>query len=545
MSRIFEKEIQYKFKSLKKCVLGFLSFTFYLFLLTSCSSEPTNLRTLAPNETLIYLETTDLGATLESLTENKTFKEFAQNAKNFSVVRGVQVTVAVTGFESSEKQLTGENSILNFKPRFAAIAETNLWSWQTRSFAEDVLGNFVNETYGGEVNLEVAGKDGGDWFEWTSTDGRKVFAFVQNSLIFFSNDKETIEKCLAVKRGESDNLMKNEAFRRAYDANAENKLAFGYVSNEGIAQIANIAGVSSAIEATESEEGRNFISRILPQLVRNTTKEIVWTASKAEHGIEDKYSVLLDPKFSAVFRETLAVSTQSQANLAEFLPSDIFSATKYNLKNLLIAWRSLLLVTKESTDALSGNFLQQVSGSLLSPYGVSDAEIFLTSIDSEILTAQFDGEGEKNAVIVSFNDAENLKKSLGEIVDFKVPPERTEIAEIWSSKDKQISAAFVGNILVLGNAESILKCLQAKQNGQNFTKNANFKQFSETKTTTVTFGKSIDSAEKIVEVLGDLKQENKGSETSYLTQTGFNDKGIERRTVSDFGFIGIILEQLE
>ncbi len=530
-------------EKLKKLYL--LPFTFYLLFLFSCSSEPTNLRSLAPNETLIYLETKDLGATLESLTENKTFKDLAQNAKDFSVVRGVQIAVAVTGFESSEKQLTSENSVLNFKPRFVAIAETNLWNWQTRTFAEEVLGNFVNETYGGEVKLEITGKDGGEWFEWTSPDGRKVFAFVHKSRIFFSNDKETIEKCLAVMRGEVENLMKNENLRRAFDANSENKLAFGYVSSEGVAQIANIAGVSAAIEASESDDGRNFIARVLPQILRTTTREIVWTANKTEQGIEDKFVVSLDPKFSSVFKETLATSTQNQANLAEFLPSDIFSATEYNLKNPLIAWRSLLLVTKETTDALSGSFLQEFSGSLLSSYGVSDAETFLTSIDSEILTAQFDGEGEKSVTIVSIKDAENVKKSLAEIIDFKSQPEKTANSEIWTSKDKQFSAAYSGNVLILGNAESVLKCLQAKQNGENFTKSANFKQFSEIRAAAVTFGKELDSAEKIIEVLGNLKQENKGSETSFLTQTSFNDKGIERRTVSDFGFIGIILEQIE
>jgi hypothetical protein len=517
----------------------------WLIFLFACSSAPTDLRSFAPNETLIYLETKDLSITLETLTQNETFKNLAQNSKDFSVVKNVQVAVAVTGFETSEKQLTGENSALNFKPRFVAVADTHLWSWQTRAFAEEILGNFVNETYGGEVNLEVTGKDGGDWYEWTAQDGRKVFAFVEGSLVFFSNDQAAIEKSLAVKKGEGESLMKNENLRRAYDSNAENKLAFGYVSPEGIAQIANIAGVSAAIEASESNDGRNFISRVLPQILRNTTKEIVWTATKNEQGIEDKFAVSLDSKFSTVFKETLAPSSQNQTNLPEFLPSDIFSATKYNLKNPLIAWRSLLLVTKETTDAVSGNFLQQFSGSLLSSYGISDAEMFLSSIDSESFTAQFDAEGEKSVTIVSVKDAENIKKSLSEIIDFKTSAEKTENAEIWHSKDKQISAAFAGNILILGNAESVLKCLQAKLSGQNFTNNPTFGKFSETKATATTFGKNLDSAEKIVGILGNLKEGNKGSATTFLTQTEFTERGIERKTVSDFGFIGTILEQLE
>ncbi len=346
------------------------------FLLVSCSSEPTNLKALAPNETLIYLETHDLGVVLQSLTENNNFKEMAVRTKDFSSVKGVQLAIAITGFETSEKQVTDQNAILNFKPQFVAIADTHLWGWQTRTFAEEVLGNFVNETYGGEISLELEDKDGGTMYEWTALDQRKAYAFVKDSQIIFSNDQASIEKCLAVKRGEAESLLKNESLRRAYDANAANKLAFGYISTDGIAQIANLAGVSAAIEATEEDGGRSFIARVLPQILRNTTKEVVWTASKTDSGIEDEYSVELDQKYSSVFKETFTVGANNSNALMEFLPSDIFTATKYSLKNPLIAWRSLLLVTKETTDAASGSLLQQFSNGLLASYGVSDAESF-------------------------------------------------------------------------------------------------------------------------------------------------------------------------
>ncbi|MET0751984.1 MAG: hypothetical protein ABWZ66_01360, partial [Pyrinomonadaceae bacterium] len=209
-----------------------------------------------------------------------------------------------------------------------------------------------------------------------------------------------------------------------------------------------------------------------------------------------------------------------------------------------IAWRSLLLVTAKNTDSMSGNLIIQFSKTLLASYGVADAEAFLSAIDSDILTAQFDAEGEKSVVIATVKDVEKLKKSLAEI-NFKLPPEKNSNADVWLSEDKLTSAAFIENKLILGDAESVLKCLEARQNGQNFTKSAPFQKFVESNAVAVTAAKDLDSTEKVVEVLGEAKDENKKIITDYLTETRITEKGIERKSVSDFGFIGTILEQFE
>jgi hypothetical protein len=526
-----------KFDSRKIRFLSvFICVHLWLIFLFSCSSPPTDLRTFAPAETLVYLETRDLGRALQALTDNKAFQDAAQNKPDFSALEGIQAAIAVTGFEASEKKVTEESAVLDFKPRFVAIADTHAWNWQTLRLTEEKLGNFVNETYGGEVNLEAIDKSGGKFFTWTAQDGRKVFAFVAGSRIFFSNDAGGIEKCLAVSRGEAESLAKSgKNFERS-----ENALAVGFVSSDGVAQISNFAGISTALEATEDDEGRSFIARVLPQILRGSVKEILWTANRTEQGIEDKYSVYLTPETASVVKETLAPGAPTQTNSAEFLPADVSSATRYNLQNLQIAWRSLVLVAGEKTDDLSRKILTEFSGSLFEPYGVAEAETFLSAIGSEIFTAQFDAESEKSIVVAAVKDWEKVKKSVPGI-NFKSATEKRENAEIWKSEDGEIAAALIENKLILGDAQSVLKCLQARQTGQNFTKNAFYKTFSESTAVAVTFGK--DSTEKIVEALGEKKAGNLLVTTVFLTETRLNEKGIERRTVSPFGLLGRIVEQ--
>lgn len=524
--------------TLRLCVSAFF------FALVSCGSKPTDLRALAPAETLVYLETRDLSKTLYAVTENEAFRQAAKDKPNFSVLENVQFAVAVTGFEATENKLTEENSVLNFKPHFVAIADTHAWNWQTISLAENQINNFVKDVYGEETALEKSDRNNGKWFAWTSKTGDKVFAFVRESQIFFGNDAAAIEKCLAVKNGESDSLLKNESLSRAYATNSENNLAFGYVSPEGVAQISNLAGVSVASETAEEAEGQSFIARVLPQVLRNTTREIVWTAQKNNGRIEDKLSISLTPESGSVLKETLAQSAEAQTNSAEFLPSNVFSITRYNLKNPQVAWRSLLLVSAKNTDSLSGNLIIQFSDKVLESYGISDAEMFLSAVDSEIFTAKFEAEGEKSVTIATVRDAEKIKKSLLEI-SFKSPAEKYSNAEIWYSDNKQTAAAFAENKFILGDVESVLKCLDAKSNGQNFAKDRIFLKFAESKSAAITFARDPDSAEKIIGILSEPKDENKRFVTDYLTETRFTEKGIERKSVSDFGLIGSIIEQLK
>ncbi len=169
-----------------------------------------------------------------------------------------------------------------------------------------------------------------------------------------------------------------------------------------------------------------------------------------------------------------------------------------------------------------------------------------------MFTAQFDADGDKSVTIAAIKDEAKLKKSLSEIIDFKIPAEIQNEIEVWYSKEKRISAAFAGNTLILGDAEGVLKCLDAKRSGQNFTMTPSFAKLSEDRSTAITFGKNIDASEKIVGVLGELKEGNKGSNLIVFNQNCFyrkrcraknylrfriyrNDLGTNRRMSIAFG----------
>lgn len=508
--------------------------------ITSCSSKPVDLRTLAPADALVYLETNDLGKTVQTLTEAGSFKRLAKTTPDLSALKGIQLAVVVTGFEISEEKASEEDHALSFRPRFVAIAETHAWNYQALAFTENKLGEFINQTYGGEVEQESVDKNDGRFFTWTATDGRKAYALVQGGRIFFGNDESAIEKCLSVKRGEADSFAKTAKLSQP----GEGTLVAGHVSTDGVAQIATLAGTLLGNRSGGEEDVQKFISEVLPPILRNTVKEVTWTSAKTEQGIEDRVSFAADAEVSVVWKETLIGSKAAREPLAEFLPSNPISVTRYDLNDPRIAWRSVLLLAAKQTDEVRGPILVAFSGSLFDPYGVADGEMFLGAVGPQILTAKFDAEGEKTAVVVTVKDAEKIKKAIAGEIDFSKPPEKQGSADIWKSADGDLIAAFVENKLVLGDAESVMQCLAAKENGANFTQNALFSPFSESGAIAVTVASDNESAGKIVDVLNDRKTENENAATAWTTETRFNEKGIERRTVSEFGLIGDIVEHL-
>ena len=361
-------------------------------------------------------------------------------------------------------------------------------------------------------------------------------------MIFFGNDESAIEKCLAVSRGEADSIAKNTKIA----ALPADSLASGYISTDGVAQIANIVGVAvAASQVGEEEFVKSFIATTLPQLLRNSVSEVSWTATKTEQGIEDKYAISTVSDVSGVFSETLSASEQPDLFLLEDLPTDLPTVTLYNLKQAQVAWRSVLLVAQKQSDPVAGKMLGVFSSLVLEPYGVRDVEMFASSVGPTIVTAKLDVDGEKPVVIARIKERINVRRSL--LSEFKAPkPEKGEPGvEVWTTADGGLSAAYVGDVIILGDTDLVNKCLATDRLTIKTRQDVMLKRLGDIKTSAaVTAGIDDVSLSKIIAVFGEKKSDDGASSGTYRTQTRFNKSGIERRTVSDFGLIGSIIEQL-
>ena len=505
--------------------------------LISCSSKPTDLRTVVSADSLIYLETQDLGKALRAVTENEAFRNAAASQPNLSSVDGIKLGIAVTGFEGSRQDLNEEQAIGTITPRFVAVAETNAWNYQAVSFAENQLGEFINDIYGGGVELVTSQKHDGKYLVWTAQDGRKAFGLVIGSLIMFGNDESAIDKCVAVRNGQAESIAANLKLPPA------DSLAGGYVAPDGLAQIANIATLQLAIGAGEEEEVRGFIARVLPEIIRKSIVDATWRARKTEQGIEDSYTFTTAPEVGKVLSETIRRGEGTPDIAANFIPAEVNSATRYDLADPQSAWRSVVLTAQKPTDGLSGGVIGAFSGALFESYGVEKPEDFLASVGSTIVTLRFDEEGEDVVAIATAKDLAKAKAALAEEIKISAEPEKLDGADVWRSEDGDLMFAVAGVRVLVGHAESVQKCLRAAASGQNTGFRDRFLAASNSPAPAVTVAFDTDPTASLVTVISTRKSEMEPLTQRFQINTSFTPSAIQRVEVSDFGLIGSIIEQ--
>ncbi|HUF03825.1 MAG TPA: hypothetical protein VMM38_06575 [Aridibacter sp.] len=508
----------------------------------SCGTGPTGLRSLAPVDTAVYLETPDLGALLGKLAGSPAIGS-GERKFDASRLNGMEVAVAMTGFEASESAVTDSEAVLNFQPQFTLIAETHAWSWQMESLVTGILGEFVNSNYGAGTKFEKSEREGQQWYIWTAADGRKAFAAVAGSQVFFGNNEAGVESCLAVKAGKQQSLLDNDRLSRQYEA-AAGKLAFGYVSEEGVGKLSEFAGISMAIERSEEAGERSVISSVFPQLIRNSVREIVWTARAESDGIEDVIDIRLDENVAEAFEASMRPAPTADAEMLKFVSPDAFSVTRYNLRNPRVAFRSLLLASATKVDTSATRFVPLLGASLLQPYGVADPEAFLSFVGSYIVTVQFDEENSRSAAIVRTDDFEELRKRL---LEGFTRVEGVDL-ETYAEPESGLRAVRSGTYVVIGDEVSVAKCVRAANSRTDFGKEADITRSDyfafalRPEHSAVTVSRDISSPSELAEVFITGRTAVR-KETYELTFTDFERFGIRRTYRSAFGFPGLIVGQ--
>ncbi len=502
----------------------------------SCTSKPSDLRTLVPAESLIYLETNDLAAAIQPILDSDAFKQAAKTSPDLSALKGVQLAIAVTGFETSEERLTDENSVGRVQPRFVAIADTHAWNWQAGAFAEQNLGAFVADVYRGEPAVERTEKLGGKYFKWTSRDGRKAFALVIDSLIYFGNDETAIEKCVAVKKGEADSIAKTGKLPNRVNGS----LASGYVSTDGVAQVAALAGLTFATSSSDDEEVQSAVAGILPRLIRGTITDISWSAMPDQNGYEDKFTLGGAADSAAVMSETFAPTSQVNTELFQFVTNKAPSVTLYNLGKPNIAWRGLLLTARSKVDAFGSAVIGEFSNAFAEPYGVSDAELFLANVGSNILTVRTDAEGDRPALIATVTNAEAVRRSLS--AELKPDKAASDASGFEVLKDEDSMAVFAGNVIITGDVDAVTSCLQARSGGTSLGPAT--VQLFRPANSAATLSFDNEQAAAIADLISEKRNDVAATNTISITETRFTRNGVERSVVSNFGFIGWLAAQL-
>ncbi len=465
----------------------------------SCKNESPNLRSLAPQETLIYLETNDLGEIFSAFKSSQSWETFAQEKPIIPALSGIQAAVAITGFETSESDVS-----LNVKPKFVVILDTNSYETTTISVIENQISKFLVN-----AKLKKTKKNNVTFLTWTTVDNRKIIAAIIGNLAFIGNDESSINDFLAVKNGEKPSLLTNETL---IELASQKKLAFGFVSKKGVNEIANFLSIRVAIQTSEQDIVRSLIAKILPNVVDKSIEEITWTANKSVSQIEDKFLIKLKPEVAKNLADSMETSKVNLSNTFQAMPINPFSTTIYNFKSNDLAFQGLIRTLGSQTDQISGKLIENFSQTMLQSYGISDNKKFFEAIEGNILTAQLDSEGEESFVVVNVKDVNKLKSAV--------------------IKDKEFGLKIIKNVAILGDAETVSKV----ELGENID---NIKKITYAVTTITD---ETEFAKSVIRDFAEIDPAQIGSKVFATTNSNVNTSGIERFRQSEYGLFGDFLK---
>jgi hypothetical protein len=455
-----------------------------------------------PADTLVYVEANSLPGITSAVTSTDAWKALAAPAgirtdlgqlsrlSRLALWTGIgpaeavvfsraQVAVAVMGFDAADAGDT-----LRVKPRYAVVVETHTSAGRARSAIEKRIGDFARRAYG-EPRMEHRQIDGTDLLTWSSPSGeRRIILAVVESVAVIGNDEPAVRACLAVRRGEQQNLSGAPQLEEMRERVAgHGALAFGFVSAKGAARLLEVGATLYAGQISEDPRTQSAAAVVLPQLAK-ILGSAGWSARMTGGIIEDRYFLSLQTEVVSRLRAPLTFAEGvthgadgSAPGASDFLPAEIYSMTRYESRDAEAAWRGMKGAIISQLDTVGAFVVTQLFDALLKPYGINEPETFLRAVGPEPVTARLDDSGASTVVIATVRDEKALREFVAARLGAGSKTEPVGEAQLLLSSDEERGAAsFIAGRLLLGSEASVRRCLEARAKGQALSQAGNFKE---------------------------------------------------------------------
>ena len=453
------------------------------------------------------------------------------------VTSRAQVAIAVMNVGTLE-----EGGNLKVKPDLAIVIETQTSARRIKPLAQQLLSRLATTTYGNPTFRETT-KNGIEFFVWTApTESRQIVAAIDDTVVMVGNSEETLDACLAVRRGARPSLATNielQSMRGKLDS--EHALAFGYVPSGNAGRLVSFA---APLLVGSTDAG---FQQILPAAAAKILGSIGWTSRVVQGSIEDRYLFSLSktvvsqlqPAFSSVSKDDPAL---------ERLIGNASSATLYRFESPMAGWQAFESAMLSQLDAVSAVVFKALMKASLTTYGVEDAEQFLKLIGPQVLTTRLNGTSARSTVVMNVPTPEArkvvLEMSLGRNLSRANSNE-----EIYAAREKDHVVGIKDKHVLIGQPEDVHRALalMTAESSLNVQlpapsiQMATVRSYSDDSQRVGSFFIAISQADRRS---NSANNENIASALNKLplaiTESTITSDGIERRTRSPLGQFGTL-----
>lgn len=359
-----------------------------------------------------------------------------------------QIAVVITDLGASEEAET-----LKVKPEGVLIVETHTSEYRVRPFVQETLQRFADRTYTKPVFSRTS-LSGTEYMEWTASDGnRQIVAVVRGSVVFVGNSRRSVQACLAAS-GTNSLISDSQLIQSRTALQANDALAFGYVSQENSARLMTLA---VPLLFGRSPEDANY-QRVVRTAAVKIFGTLAWSCKPYADGIEDRYLISLRPEVGKQLSMSFGKTTVER--LTGKLPREFVSTTQYRFENSFIAWQGLRTAVSSNADALSAVLFSSLLKTALLSYGVSDPEGFLRQTKGEVATVRLDEGGERSLLLASVRDRTTFVTYAKSTLGLRQHNETREIYTV-AGVEGDFSLGLIGEQIVIGTSSDVVHYVQS------------------------------------------------------------------------------------
>jgi len=446
-----------------------------------------------PAGVLAFVEIDSLAGLVDGLTNTKAWRELAPVLGLSSQLRHVglvtdligrsglgpdeavvagraQYAVAITGIESNTGE-TDEGPYLHLKPTFALIIETHtkpdtaarLVRERALMIAQRIYGESVvehSEDYRASPLLIFDGPG----------PGHQLVASSAGSVILIANHADAMKQCLDAIGGRAATLAEDTTLKQMRPEVGRDPSVFAYVTAAGIEKLVDLWPLLIAGTAAEPETV-GTVADLVEHLSKQAGAGLLYSSEFEAEGVTEKYLTVLAPRIAQALTHPLKAASAARFESLVMIPREAESLTLINVENAGELPERVFKQLSPAVDIVAGVALREFVINLKKQYGLEPSDSVGDAIGSEIALANF-GDDQPRAMLVRVNDRPRVAPMVGRYLKRRAAllttkqHDGTEI--LVSSDDDRRAAAFVGDFLVLGTRDQIIKVIEtnAKRDGQ-------------------------------------------------------------------------------
>ncbi|HMG76708.1 MAG TPA: hypothetical protein VK582_24755 [Pyrinomonadaceae bacterium] len=462
-----------------------------------------------------------------------------------------QVAVVFTGAEASQAGPT-----LTIKPFATLLIETHTTQRRMRPTLEKHIEDLATRVYGQPL-LSRKQVDGVDLSEWSSADGaRHIVAAFAGTMAIIGNDEPSVLHCVEARSGKRAALAGEkqlDELRKKVDASNAN--VFGFVSKPGVKSLLQAYALSRAGSSSDAVT----VSRIFSETLGNLVDGIGWSSRFVDAMVEERCSVALAPGVADKLRGSFVPEDRLALNDLPFVPSDAHSVSLYHFRDVEGAWRDLNAIVASHADLIGAIAARPMLRSLFKPYGIDDADAFVHAAGTRIQTIRLE-ENSPAVLVTEAFDRPGLRKVAQQRLGAKTKTENVGDFELMLSSTDNWAASFPDNQFLIGPADAVRRCLQAKVQSQSLTSTEAFRKSQRLidvslPISALTFVNDQHAAISFVELFSEHERSAFSTSANAIDEASrslpyavnvviLKDAGLEWTSRSSFGLVGSLFVTL-